>query len=83
MSDGNNVSIRNNQLTINTFKPKVVEMYMREHLEKFREAAEATGMGLGWHNWRFTVQVGSNHWRRLVAAGAMAETNLHGMRYRV
>ena len=76
MSD---VQIQNNRLTINTFKPKVVEMHTREHLEQFREAAEATGMGLNWLHWRFTVQVGSTHWKQLVKAKAIPANRLQAI----
>ena len=37
-----------------------------EHLDRSREAAEATGMGLNWTQWRFTVEVGSKIYLELV-----------------
>ena len=40
-------------------------MHSREHLERFREAAEATGVGLGFPKWRFTVELGSKLFEEL------------------
>ena len=53
-------------LMINTFKPKVVDMHSRDHLERFRDACDATGSGLGWPIWRFSVEIGSKIYLDLI-----------------
>src|SRR5688500_14956306 len=69
---GGKITVSNNQLIISSFKPKVVEMHCRDHLERFREAAVATGIGLNWTQWRFTVEVGSALYLELVKIGEIS-----------
>ena len=70
------ITMQNNQLIISSFKPKVVEMHGREHLERFREAAEATGVGLNWTQWRFTVEVGGKLYLELVKKGEIPQSKI-------
>ena len=74
--DTSNISVKNNQLVISSFKPKPVELFGREHLERFREAAEATGIGLDWPVWRWSVELGSKLFKELLAKGALTEDDV-------
>lgn len=73
--------MKDNQVIISTFKPKVVEMHGREHLESFREAAEATGVGLHWTNWRFSIEVGSKIYLELVKKGEIPKEKVLKIMY--
>ena len=64
-----NITVSKNQLIISSFKPKVVEMHSRVDLDKFQEGAMATGVGLHWHEWRFSVEVGGKLYTKLVESG--------------
>ena len=70
MSD---VTVNNNQITIQSYKPKVMEMHSRGDLEAFQEAANAVGIGLQWGTWRLSVEVGSNLYKELINSGAVDE----------
>ena len=53
------ITVSNNHVTFQSFKPKVVEMHARGDLETFQDAANAVGVGLQWTTWRMSVEVGS------------------------
>ena len=44
-------------------------MRSRVDLDKFQEGAMATGVGLHWHEWRFSVEVGGKLYTKLVESG--------------
>ena len=71
-----NIAVKNNQLVISSFKPRVIDMHGREHLERFREAAEATGMGLDWPVWRWSVELGSKLFKELVAKNVLTNVDV-------
>ena len=78
MSDlGGKITMQNNQLIISSFKPKIVEMHTRDHLDRFREAAEATGVGLGWTKWRFSIEVGSKIYQELVKKNEISKARVN------
>src|SRR5688500_4580719 len=64
-----NITVSKNQLIISSFKPKVVEMHSRADLDKFQECALAAGVGLNWHEWRFSVEVGGKLYSKMVESG--------------
>jgi hypothetical protein len=65
-----------NRLVLSSFKPKVVDMHSRDHLKIFRETAEATGIGLGWPVWRWSAELGSKHFKGLMASKSISEKDL-------
>jgi hypothetical protein len=77
MSDGGTITVSNNQLVIATYKPKVVEMHTRDNLERFVEQAEATGVGLQWNQWRFSIEIGSATYIELLKTGEISQAR-HG-----
>ena len=61
------------KVVVATFKPTVIDMHSRENLERFQEAASATGIGLFWPQWRYSIEVGSKLWNDFVSQGAIPE----------
>lgn len=74
--DLSNLNVKNNQLVKSCFKPRPVELFGREHLERFREAAEATGIGLDWPVGRWSVEIGSKLFKELQANGGLNENDI-------
>ena len=68
LSQDDKITVANKQLIITTFKPKVVEMHSREHLQNFRDARVA-GVGYNWPEWRFSIELGSNLYVRMLKEG--------------
>jgi hypothetical protein len=77
MSDSGTYTVSNSQLVIATYKPRIVEMHTREHLDRFMEQAEATGVGLGWLQWRFSIEIGSATYLELLRTGEISQAR-HG-----
>jgi len=48
------------------YKPKVVPVHGIQDLENFRDQANATGHGLGWPQWRYSVEIGGAQWKKLL-----------------
>ena len=64
----------NNKVVVATsFKPKVVELHSRENLDRFKELATTTGIGLNWPQWRFFLEIGSKLWDEAAAKGAISK----------
>jgi hypothetical protein len=60
------------KLMFQSYRPKSVEMHMRVNLDSFKEQAEATGIGLQWPQWRYSIEVGGKQWQNLVAKGLIS-----------
>ena len=65
-------AITNGQVTFSAFKPKIVEMHGRDHLERFREMATVVGHGLGIPHWRTTIEINSRTFVELVDQGIIS-----------
>ena len=63
-------------VTITSFKAKTVEMHGREHLEHFREAATAVGVGLGIPHWRTSISIESKVFKDLVDTGVISTSQV-------
>ena len=51
-------------------------MHSREHLETFRECAEATGIGLEWPSWRWSIEIGSKPYKELIKKKVITEEQI-------
>ena len=72
-SENEKLTVVNNKLVVTSFKPRPVNMHGREDLENFRESAEATGIGLEWPSWRWSIEVGSRMYKDLVKKKAIPD----------